>query len=266
MVLLLVLTSITLITLDRRESGAIGSVKSWARDLKAPIEDVIANVTDPVADWFDGVTHAGSLRNENERLRKQLADARGAQARSRNALRENDRLAKLLDLGFTADIPGVAARVVDGAPSNFENTIVIGVGRNDAAKVGMPVVSSDGLVGRVIDVSRRRATVLLLTDRTFGVGVRLEKTGEPGVSSGIAGQDVLALDFIDPRTTVARKELLVTSGLEGGRFPPGIPVGTVVSVAKRPGDLQQTIRIRPFVDLDRLEFVKVLLWPLAVGN
>ena len=265
-VVLLVLTAVTLITLDQRGSGPISTVKGWARDAKAPVENAVNHVIDPVSDWFDGIARAGSLKSENAHLRKQLAEARGTASQSRNAVRENERLTKLLHLQFAQDVPSVAARVVDGAPSNFENTVVINRGTHHGVAKGMPVVSGDGLVGRVTEVSKDRATVLLLTDRDFGVGVRLEDTGAQGVANGVAGRSMLALNFVDPDATVKRGELAVTSGLEGARFPPDIPVGTVVSATKHTGDLQQTIALRPLADLETLEFVKVLQWPAPAAG
>jgi rod shape-determining protein MreC len=265
-VVLLVLTAITLITLDQRGTGTIDTVRSWARDIKAPIEDAANNVTSPVSDWFDGITRAGSLKHENATLRKQLSQARGDEARNRNAARENKRLTKLLHLSFAADVPSIASRVVDGAPSNFENTIVIDRGTAHGVAKGMPVVSGDGLVGRVTEVSKDRATVLLLTDREFGVGALLQDSGEIGVANGIAGRKTLSLDFIDAAAKVKKGETVVTSGREGGRFPPGIPIARVSSVQKHAGDLQQSIALAPLVDFDRLEFVKVLRWPTTSGG
>lgn len=217
-------------------------------------------VISPVSDWFDGIARAGSLKHENARLRKELSDARGDAAQARNAIRENKRLTDLLHLSFAADIPSVAARVVDGAPSNFENTIVIDRGTQSGVRVGMPVVSGDGLVGRVTEASRQRATVLQLNDRQFGVGALLQDSGEIGVANGVAGRSTLSLDFIGARAKVRKGELVVTSGREGGRYPAGIPIARVTSVTKRPGDLQQNIVLTPLVDFDRLEFVKVLRW------
>lgn len=265
-VVLLVLTAITLITLDQRGTGAIDTVRSWARDIKAPIEDAANHVTSPVSDWFDGIARAGSLKHENATLHTQLAQARGDEARNRNAARENKHLTQLLHLSFAADVPSIAARVVDGAPSNTENTIVIDGGTKRGVAVGMPVVSGDGLVGRVTEVSKARATVLLLTDREFGVGALLQDSGEIGVANGVAGRSTLSLDFIDATAKVHKGELVVTSGREGGRFPAGIPIAKVSSVTKHAGDLQQSLALTPLVDFDRLEFVKVLRWKATSGG
>src|SRR5205085_2532697 len=135
-------------------------------------------------DWIDGVTSAASLKNENARLRRRLDAARGQEAAARAATQENKDLKKLLDLPFVDNADAIAAQVVEGAPSNFEYTVQIGKGESDGVGVDMPVVTGAGLVGRVLEVSRDRATVLLVKDPQSGVGVRIEKSGTPGVVKG----------------------------------------------------------------------------------
>lgn len=261
---LLVLTSITLITLDTRDngSGITGTVRDQARDLMAPVQSAVDDVLSPVADWFDGVTRAGDLKHENVRLRRQLARARGDAATAKGALSENRQLRSLAKLPFILGLRGFDGQVVAGSPGNFESTIGVDKGRDAGVARGMPVVAGDGLVGRVTDASGRRATVLLLTDPKSGVSVRLEHSGAVGVANGRSGSDLLRLDFVAPEVEVKRGELVFTSGLENGVYPANIPVGKVVSVKKAPGALEQTIMVKPLVDVGRLSFVRVLEWPI----
>jgi rod shape-determining protein MreC len=148
--------------------------------------------------------------------------------------------------------------VVDGAPGNFELTVQIGKGASDGVGVDMPVVTGAGLVGRVSEVSRDRATVLLVNDPQSGVGVKFEKTGTGGVAKGRGDRSTLRVDFVDPNVEVAKGEVVASAGLQNSPFPAGIPVGTVSRVTKTPGDLQQDILIRPLVDFSHLDYVKVL--------
>lgn len=260
---LLVLTSITLITLDTRDNGGgiTGSVRDQARDLMAPVQSAVDDVLSPVADWFDGVTRAGDLKQENVQLRRELAKALGDAATSKGAREENRQLRRLAKLPFVLELRGVDGQVVAGSPGNFESTIGIDKGRDAGVAPGMPVVAGDGLVGRVTDASGRRATVLLLTDPKSGVSIRIERSGETGVANGRSGSDLLRLDFVPPEVHVERGELVSTSGLENGVYPANIPVGKVVSVKKEPGALEQTIMVKPLVDVGRLSFVRVLAWP-----
>lgn len=260
--ILLVLTSITLLTLDTRaqRSGTIGRVRATARDALAPVQSAVHAVTDPVGNFISSITHYGSLKAENVRLKRQLEAAESRRLRTADAERERTALLALAQLTFAEDIPTVAARVVSTAPSNFQLTIDIGRGTAAGVEKGMPVVTALGLVGRVVEVSRREATVLLVTDPAFNVGVRLTDSGDVGVAHGNGSRQALTVDLIDVGTKVSRGEVVVTSGLQQSIFPPSIPVGRVRSASARPGALQQDVRVDPVVDLRRLQFVRVLRW------
>lgn len=260
---LLVLSSITLITLDLRggSGGPIGLMRRAARDAFAPVESGADALFRPLGDFLDGISRAGSLKAENEDLQRRIEDLEGDLARARGLDRENQIFRDLLDLPFVEDkIDTVAATVVAFAPGNFEWTVTIDRGSRDGVEEDMPVVSGEGLIGRIIEVSDSRSKVRLLTDPEMSVGIRLAVSGDTGVTQGLAGKDVLEVDLIKPDTGVEEDELVVTSGLQQARFPPGIPVGTVASVSTRRGALQKDLRVKPLADLDGIEFVQVLLW------
>jgi rod shape-determining protein MreC len=255
---LIVLTAVTLITLDVRGAGPISAVRGGARDVVNPIAGASDAVFSPVGDWVDGVTSATALKDENARLRRRLDSIGGQQASARAATEENKELKKLLDLPFVVDTDSIAAPVVDGAPSNFEFTVQIGKGESDGVEVDMPVVTGAGLVGRVLEVSRDRATVLLVTDPESGVGVKIEKSGTTGVVKGRGDSNPVRADFVDPNADVTKGEIVYTSGQQNSPFPSAIPVGTVSKVTKTRGDLQQDILVKPLVDVSHLDYVKVL--------
>jgi rod shape-determining protein MreC len=122
----------------------------------------------------------------------------------------------------------------------------------------MSVVTGAGLVGRVVEVSRDRATVLLVKDPQSGVGVKMERTGTAGVAKGRGDDGTLRVDFVDPNADVNPGEVVSTAGLQNSPFPAGIPVGTVTKASRTPGDLQQDVRVKPLVDFSHLDYVKVL--------
>jgi rod shape-determining protein MreC len=256
--ILLVLTSITLITVDARGNGGgvTRTVRDSARDAMAPVQSAVDDVLSPVADWFDGVADSGNLKDENRTLRRELAQARGQAATSAGLRRENAQFRRLNDLPVTADIPGVDAQVIAGSPGNFESTIALDRGSDVGILTGMPVVTGDGLIGRVVQSSRKRATVLLLTDPKSGVAVRFEKSGGQVVANGRAGSNLLQLASVDPDFKVKQNELVFTTS--SSRFPPNIPVGKVVSVKSAPGALGQTILVQPLADIGRASVVRVL--------
>ncbi|MBV8385581.1 MAG: rod shape-determining protein MreC [Acidimicrobiia bacterium] len=262
LLVLLVLSSITVITVDVRGGGggAMESVRRAARDAFAPVQSAADEVINPVGDFFGGLFRYGHIKAENARLRRQLADARGKANGASSAERERDELLALQKLTFAGDVPTVAARVVATSPSNFQLTVEIDKGLPTGIEKGMPVVTGAGLVGRVIAVSQERATVLLITDPAFNVGIRLSGSGDVGVARGNGARQPLPVDLVDVGTKVTGGEVVVTSGLQGSVFPAGIPVGKVRSAKVQPGRLQQEVSIDPLVDLSRLDFIKVLLW------
>ena len=260
--LLLVLTAVTLLTLDERSNGlgVVDAARDGARDLFAPVKEAADATFSPVVDFLDGALHHGDLKAENERLRDQLSEREATVLRAADAEREREALLDLAELDFVGDIPAVAARVVLTPASGFDVTLRIDKGRDAGIAKGMPVVSGGGLVGRVIDVSRKRATVRLVTDSSSSVGVRISSTGDLAVAAGRGTGSTLRVDLVDPATEVAKGEIVVTSGLQNSAFPPGIPVGKVVAANTAAGALQQDVTIEPVVDLRRITFVKVLLW------
>ncbi|MFN2608338.1 MAG: rod shape-determining protein MreC [Acidimicrobiales bacterium] len=259
---LLVLTSLTVITLDFRGQGGglLESVRSGARDAFAPVQSTANRVFAPVGDAFGGITRYGRLKTENARLRRQLQDAQAQALRQAGSERERQALLALQNLSFAANIPAAAARVVSTAPSNFQLTVSIDKGADASVAKGMPVVTGAGLVGRVVDVSRSGATVMLITDPSSNVGIRLQSSGEVAVARGDGAAKPMPVDLVGVTTKVGPGEAVVTSGLQGSVFPPDVPVGTVRSASVPNGALSQDVTIDPVVDLGRLEFVKVLLW------
>jgi rod shape-determining protein MreC len=260
--LVLVLSAITLVTLDARanRSGVLRRLRSQSQDAFAPIQDATHEVLRPVGDFFTGVLHYGDLRRENTQLRDQLAAARGQQDQAAEARRELRLLLDQQHLGFVGNVPTVAAQIVDTSSSNFELSVQVNRGADSGVAIGMPVVAGAGLVGRVVEVAANRSTVLLLTDPTFSVGVRLTSSGDVAVADGTGRQSPLRVDLVDPATKIKVGDILVTSGLQQQRFPKDIPVGRVRRVALPPGALQQDVALDPAVDLTRLEFVQILQW------
>ena len=259
---ILALTSVTVITLDFRGQGqgVLESARAGVRDAFAPVQSVADRVFSPVGDFFAGLTRYGKIRAENKRLRRELEQARSENLRQAGSERERESLLALQQLNFAANIPAVAARVVSTSPSNFQLTVTIDRGSDQQVAKGMPVVTGAGLVGRVVEVSAGRSTVLLITDPSSNVGVRFQTSGDVGVARGAGAREPLSVDLVNLDTKVAEREAVVTSGLQGSVFPPEIPVGNVKSARVPRRALQQDVTVDPLVDLGRLEFVKVLLW------
>jgi rod shape-determining protein MreC len=253
----LLLASLTLITLDVR-SDAADALREGATDALAPVRSLAEDLLDPLGDALHGVTGYGDLEDENADLRARLAAVEGDRSRVAAAEREVREALGVLDVPWVGDLPAVGARVVSAPVSNFEQTVELGKGSADGIAVDMPVVAADGLVGRVASVSRRRSVVQLVTDPDMSVGVVLTRSGDQGAADGEGPGRSLSLSFVEAATRVGRRELVVTSGLQGGRYPAGLPVGHVARRAA--GTLSQHVEVEPAADLAHLELVRVLRW------
>jgi rod shape-determining protein MreC len=150
--------------------------------------------------------------------------------------------------------------------SPFLRSIWIGVGSDDGVARGMPVVTNQGLVGRVMDVFATVSRVQLITDPQSAVNVRLQDSRADGVLvAELSGE--LHIEMISQEETISPEELVLTSGL-GGNYPPDIPVGQVLSIRKRDYELFQEATIRASVDFFDLEIVLVItsFRPLPIGD
>ncbi|MGD9796903.1 MAG: rod shape-determining protein MreC [Acidimicrobiia bacterium] len=260
----LVLLSITVITLDFRGDGGgvVGRIRDGASDAFAPVRDGADAVLSPVGDAFSGITGYGSLKDENDRLRRRVAELEGEEFAGLSAIAELAELKEALGLDeVLGDARRVAATVIGSPVGNFEQTITLDKGTRDGVDVDMPVVTGAGLVGRVIRASGRQSVVRLITDPASSVGVRLVGSGEAGIAEGEGEDRDLSVGYVSEQTQVAIDELVETSGLEGGSdlYPPHIPVGKVTLAEKHDGELDMRVRIAPVADLEHLVYVQVVI-------
>lgn len=256
----LVVVSLALITVDYRGSSVLDGVRSVAWEVVSPLRGGLEAVARPFANAWHGVTDFDETKRENDRLRAELEAARGQAVAAEGAEAQLAEMSKLLGLDFVGDIPRVAARVVGFAASNFDQTVEIDTGSASGVKVGMPVVNGSGLVGTVVRVARNRSFVRLLTDASFAAGVTLPGATDNGLAKGQGVGKPLSIGLIDTKSAVTVGDVVVTSGQGGSRFPPGITVGTVRSASTSPGALEQAVTMDPAVDTERLGFVAVLVW------
>ncbi len=260
----LVLAALTLVTIDARTNGTgvTNDLRARVREAFSPLQHATHDALRPIGNFLSGTINYGSLRSENQRLRDQVA---ALEQQSLQAAAEQSAAQQLFateHLPFVGTIPTVAAAVIDNGFSNFENTVTINKGTSNGIAVGEPVVAAGGLVGSVGAVSTRTATILLLTDPTFAVGVRLGSVNV-GTAQG-AGRNAplrVTVDTVNQTPPkVTKGEEIVTSGLDLEKFPPSIPVGQVDSVITPPGAAEPTITLKPFVNVTQLAFLRVLIW------
>lgn len=257
----LVLISLTFITLDFRGDGGgiTGGLRHAMESFFSPVQSVTSGIVEPFGNAISGVTGYGDLEKENQILRDQVADLESRAVVGDDVRKALSDALALQDLTFVGDIATVSARVVSIPISNFEQAIELDKGSKESIEVGMPVVTSAGLVGRVVEVTSGRSRVQLISDSTSAVGVLLPTSNERGVAEGEGVNRDLLIDFIEPQVKVGAGEVVVTSGVGGG-FPTGIPVGNVARSKAVPGELQRWVTLELSADLGDLNMVKVLKW------
>ena len=260
--LVLVLASITLITLDARSggSGLLGSVRGDARAVMDPVEHATHSLLQPVGNFLSGAVNYGSVNQENQRLRNEVASMQANQAQAQAAEQQAQAVLAQAHLDFAGNIPKVVAQVINQGAANLESGFEINRGTSAGVAVGYPVVDAGGLIGTVSAVTKTHATVTVLTDPTFNVGVVIPHTTAVGAASGYGPGSPMRVADIPKGTVVTKGEVLATSGLQGEKFPPGIPVGRVSGVSTLPGSLQETVTMVPLVDPSQAAVITVLVW------
>jgi rod shape-determining protein MreC len=259
--ILLVLASLTVLTLDYRDSGPVKDAKEGIGSVFGPVRDVADTIASPFRNAWKGIFEYDDLEDENTDLRRELDKVKGDRVEAAAEREELEALKRLADLPVTEDIDRVTAQVVSGPLTSFDSTIEINKGSGDGIKKGMPVITEAGLVGRVLFVRGGRSRVQLITDPDFsGLGVKLVESGDVGKATGGTEGNLEVNDGIRPQTPVERGEDVVTSGFdERSSYPGNIPVGTVLSVGLSADRTQQTLVLEPAVDLEGLSYVVVLL-------
>ena len=265
LVVLLLTAALVLVTIDFRSKGdgPLDAVGRGIMTVVGPLQDGLSRLVRPIGDFFSGFTQVGSLKDQIRQLQEQNAQLRQRERQVTDIARENEELRKLLGLSDRLNLKTVTARVTGVGPSNFEHTVFIDRGTANGVRKDMPVVAGAGLVGRVVEVSQRSARVLLLVDPSSAVASRLASNGETGVAEGTGG-DELRLDLFDAEAAVTVGDEVVTSGYEGGVYPPGIPIGTVARIQPRGNALARRAFVTTFVDFSSLDFLLIVVGQEAV--
>jgi rod shape-determining protein MreC len=249
----IVLSAVTLLAAQQ----VIRPIRGRTQDVMSSLDQLGARGASPVVRQAKKRLSYDALLKENQRLNEELDKARASSLRFDDAVRERKELLALNGFEDPDSYKSVRARIIGSALNNIDQTIRIDRGTNHGIAEDMPVVSSAGLVGRVVDVSKNHAAVMLITDPKMSIGVRFARIGEVAVARGQNAGSPLQLELVALSAKVSRGDRVVTSGLQDSRFPPGLPVGIVDRV--RSGSISQDVTVRPAVDLARIRFVRVLI-------
>lgn len=269
MLVALIVASLVILSLSFSEaqSGPLSSIQRGISAVLAPVEEGASRALKPARDlvnWFDETFDA---RGENEELRTEVAELREELADAQEATAENEQFRSLLDLekanATVAAYDNVTGRVIGRSPTVWYSTVTIDVGSGEGVEVNDPVITGEGLVGRVSETTRGTAEVTLITDHRSAVSATLLPDGPDGVVEPEVGDpDDLLLDFIDNDQEVEEGQILVTAGWSNGRissaYPRGLEIGRVSDASAGEREGFQQVYVEPFVDMRGLDLVQVL--------
>jgi rod shape-determining protein MreC len=228
-------------------TGSLVNVQTWFATRFTAIQDFLTAPRD-----------MASLRQRNLELEAEVSELQTQIIQLQQEVGETQSLRALLDFAQARPENRYrGAAVIGRDPSPFLHYVIINRGSNDGIRRGMPVVTNQGLVGRVDAVIADAARVQLITDPASTVNIRLENAEVEATLSGSVTGDV-ALDLIPQDTDILPGDLVLTSGLGGG-YPPDLIVGQVVNVRTRDFDLFQQATVQPVVDFNRLQIVLIIV-------
>jgi rod shape-determining protein MreC len=196
---------------------------------------------------------------ENERLRQENAKIRTVLYQREQDALENIRLRQMLEMPPRQDFPTVSALVIARDPSPAQAYCTLNVGLTDSVFRGMPVFTSKGLVGRVLDVTSESAQVMLLNAPESRISVLSQRSRVGGILQSIDGQELFML--VPPTADLQKGDVLITSGW-GGVYPKGMPVGIVAKLDSAPAQSLRRAYVRTFQEPRLFEEAFVLKHPM----
>ena len=231
---------------SRLVSAPFISAQYWLSSRFLTIQNIVSSSQD-----------LARLRQQNIDLEKEVSDLQSEIIDLKQQIAETRVLSALVEFARVhPENRYLAAAIIGRDPSPFVKYVIINRGSDAGLRSGMPVVTSQGLAGRIAAVTAGAARVELITDPSSSVNVSLEPSGAQAVLLGsLSGE--LTLDLIPQNASVKVGDLVLTSGL-GGNFPGNILIGQITSVRRRETDLFQQASVQPVVDFTRLEIVLLI--------
>jgi rod shape-determining protein MreC len=250
-----IVAAVAILLSDRRETfkaEAYGATRRASDSVLAPVGDVLAAPSRWIGDGVDTVRDYFGAASENRELKSELKEMRQWRDVAIALKDENARYRTLLGLKTDPPIPMVAARIVTDSRGPFADTRLANAGSERGVKAGNPVMSENGLVGRVIGVTEGASRVLLLTDIASRTPVMIDRTNARAILTGDGGPNP-RLDYLRGRDPIHEGDRVLTSG-DGGVVPRGLPVGTAVK------GLDGRWRVVLASDRAAIDFVRILLF------
>ncbi len=251
----LIVAAVALMIVGKADILLIERTRTVVADGLAPILDVMSRPAAAIAEVVESVRGLANLRAENARLKAENQRLLHWQMVARRLDAENAVLHDHLNVVSDPDPSFITARVVGDMGSAFGQSMLLNAGAHDGVRKGQAVLAGETLVGHIAEVGERSSRLLLLTDINAKIPVMLESSRTRAILSG-DNKERPKVEYLTSTANVTVGERVVTSA-SGAAFPPGLPIGAVVS------NVEGVIRVEPFVKRHELEFVSVVDYGLG---
>lgn len=239
--------STAFLILGKANPPLMDGLRTAVTDGSAPVLEILSRPVSALNYLVAESRTLVTLEDENRRLREDNARLLHWQTVARRLEHEAAQFRSLLNIRRDPKSTFTSARVIGDTGGPFVHALLLNAGRRDGVRKGQAIVNGEGLVGRIVAVGERSARVLLLTDLNSRIPVTIESSRYRAALTG-DNSEFPQLSYLPRNAKVAPGDRIVTSG-DGGLFPPGLPVGVVLSV------IGADVRVQPFADRERVEFV-----------
>lgn len=249
-IVILFLSAFVMMLINKTDTVIIEKTSSMATDVVSPLIDVLVVPARTLAGVFDYFRDLSKIYDDNRKLRAENNRLQIVSDKARALEIENKLLAKLLNYTPPPNAKFVTARVIAEEGGAFSHSIIAYTGRDSGVKKGQVVMSDNGVIGRVDKPGKMYSKIILITDINSKIPVMVERTRVRGILSG-DNTTVPKMIFIPLSAKLTVGDRIITSGV-AGVFPPGLPIGKISSIEKN------SVKIKTFGNLDRLEYVKII--------
>lgn len=252
----LLLVSAHLLTTGVAPDAKAAKPARFLMTVLSPVQMASTRLAEGIGDIVHDYLDLVGAQHENRRLRAQLSQLKAEQSRLVELETENRHLGELLGLREATRLKGIAANVIGSDATGLWRTLILSEGSDSGLRPDMAVLSTEGVVGKIIAVSPNASRVLLINDHNSALDAFDQRSRSRGIIAGVV-DDGLTMKYVDRTDDIRKGDVIVTSGLDG-IFPRGLLVGTVKNVdRKRPG-LFLNVEVTPAVDFRQLEQVLIV--------
>ena len=249
-ILVLILFSFAIMLLGKADNIIVEKAQIYITDIITPIMELASKPAKAITNFTTNLKELAAIRKENKRLKSENRKLLKWQSAAKKLEKENSLLSELLNFIPPPETDFTTAHIVAEESGAFANSVIAYTGYPNKTKKGQAVVTELGLVGRVNKTGSFSSRILLITDINSKIPVLFEENRTRGILAG-DNSSFPQIIFSSNNQNIAIGDRVVTSGLAGA-FPPGIPVGKVISIKNN------MFKIKPFVQLNKLEYIKII--------